>query len=50
MVHKLDMVLYGTGTIPDNYQPFEATRRVTQGDIISPTIFNLVVDAIVRHW
>ena len=23
---------------------------VTQGDIISPTIFNIVVDAVVRHW
>jgi hypothetical protein len=23
---------------------------VTQGDIVSPTIFNIVVDAIVRNW
>jgi hypothetical protein len=29
---------------------FPATRGVTQGDIVSPTIFNIVVDAIVRHW
>jgi hypothetical protein len=25
-------------------------RGVTQGDIPSPTIFNIVVDAIVRYW
>jgi len=30
--------------------PFGATRGVTQGDIISPTIFNVVADAIVRYW
>ena len=23
---------------------------MTQGDPLSPTIFNLVVDALVRHW
>ena len=23
---------------------------MTQGDPLSPTIFNLVVDAVVRHW
>lgn len=30
--------------------PFEVTRGLTQGDIPSPTIFNIVVDAIVRYW
>ena len=30
--------------------PFEVTRGLTQGDIPSPTIFNVVVDAIVRYW
>ena len=25
-------------------------RRVTQGDPLSPTIFNVVVDAVVPHW
>ena len=25
-------------------------RGVTQGDPLSPTIFNVVVDAVVRHW
>ena len=23
---------------------------MTQGDPLSPTIFNLVVDVVVRHW
>ena len=23
---------------------------MTQGDPLSPTIFNMVVDAVVRHW
>lgn len=31
-------------------EPFPATRGVTQGDIISPTIFNIVCDAIIRQW
>ena len=25
-------------------------QGVTQGDPLSPTIFNVVVDAVVRHW
>ena len=33
---------YGTG--------FKGERGVTQGDPMSPTIFNVVVDAVVRHW
>jgi Reverse transcriptase (RNA-dependent DNA polymerase) len=31
-------------------RPIRAERGVTQGDIISPIIFNIVVDAVVRHW
>ena len=29
---------------------FGGERGVTQGDLLSPTIFNVVVDAVVRHW
>ena len=29
---------------------FKLSRDVTQGDLLSPTIFNVVVDTVVRHW
>ena len=29
---------------------FEGERGVMQGDLLSPTIFNVVVDAVVWHW
>ena len=29
---------------------FGGERGLTQGDPLSPTIFNVVVDAVVRHW
>ena len=29
---------------------FKGARGVTQGDSLYPTIFNVVVDAVVRHW
>ena len=29
---------------------FKGGRVVTQGDPLSPTIFNVVVGAVVRHW
>ena len=29
---------------------FHRERGVTQGDLLSPTIFNVVVDAVVCHW
>ena len=31
-------------------EAFKGTRGVTQGDPLSPTLFNVVVDAVVRHW
>ena len=31
-------------------EAFKGARGLTQGDPISPTIFNVVVDAVVRHW
>ena len=31
-------------------EAFKSARGVTQGDPLSPTIFNVVVDAVVRHW
>ena len=45
--HRLTMVAraggyYGTA--------FGGERGVMQGDPLSPTIFNVVVDAVVRHW
>ena len=33
---------FGTG--------FKGKRGVTQGEPLSPTIFNVVVDTVVRHW
>ena len=29
---------------------FQGARGVTHGDLLSPTIFNVVVDAVVRKW
>ena len=29
---------------------FGGVRGVTQGDPMSPTIFNVMVDAVIRHW
>ena len=29
---------------------FQGARGVTQGDPLSPTIFNVVVDVVVRNW
>ena len=29
---------------------FKGARGVKQGDPLLPTIFNVVVDAVVRHW
>ena len=29
---------------------FKGAWGVTQGEPLSPTIFNVVVDAVVRHW
>ena len=29
---------------------FQGSRGVTQGDPISPTIFNVVMDVVVIHW
>ena len=29
---------------------FKGARGVKHGDLLSPTIFNVVVDAVVQHW
>ena len=29
---------------------FRGEKGVTQGDPLSPIIFNVVVDGVVRHW
>jgi len=31
-------------------EPFAASRGVTQGDVVSPAIFNIVVDAVLHEW
>ena len=31
-------------------EAFKGAMGVTQGDPLSPTIFNVVVDVVVRHW
>ena len=31
-------------------EPFRGKRGVTQGEPLLPIIFNVVVDAVVRHW
>ena len=30
--------------------PFEVYHGVTQGDSLSTTFFNMVMDAVIRHW
>ena len=29
---------------------FKGEQGVTQGDLLPPTLFNVVVDAVIRHW
>ena len=41
------MVAKSGGYYRSNFQGF---RGVTQGDPLFPTIFNVVVDEVVRHW
>jgi hypothetical protein len=31
-------------------EPFRAQRGVRQGDVISPDIFNIIVDCVIREW
>ena len=31
-------------------EAFKGVREVTLGGLLSPTIFNVVVDAVIRHW
>ena len=44
---RLQMVAQAGG---DYGETFCGERGVTQGDPLLPTIFNVVVDAVVRHW
>ena len=45
--HRLTMVAWAGGYYR---AAFWGERGVTQGDPLSPTIFNVVVDAVVQHW
>ena len=44
---RLNMVARAGGYYRET---FKGDRGVTQGDPLSPIIFNVVVDAVVRHW
>ena len=44
---KMTMVSRSGGYYGD---AFKGARGVTHGDPLSPTIFNVVVDAVVHHW
>ena len=44
---KMTMVARAGGYHGD---AFKGARGVTQGDPLSPTIFNVVVDAVAHHW
>ena len=44
---KMTMVARAGGYYGD---AFKGARGVTQGDPLSPTIFNVVVYEVVRHW
>ena len=44
---KMTMVAKAGGYYGD---AFKGARGVTQGKPLSPTIFNVVVDVLVRHW
>ena len=45
--HRLTMVARSGGYYGTEIR---GERGVTQGNPLSPTIFNVVVDAIIRHW
>ena len=30
--------------------PFKGSHGVTQGETLPPTIFNVVVDVVIRNW
>jgi hypothetical protein len=50
----LSMIWEGDTMVPKQSgyfgKAFKASRGVRQGDIISPMIFNIVLDAVIREW
>lgn len=30
--------------------PFQGYRGLTQGNTLYPTMFNVVMDSVIRHW
>ena len=45
--YRFHMVACAGGYCEESFQGFQG---VTQGEPLYPIIFNMVVDAVVRHW
>jgi len=55
ITHYVSSITWDTHTIVPRQRgffgtPFPAEHGVIRGDIISPTIFNIVIDCVLHHW